>query len=122
MRADRLGQPAPVQAAYAAIVTTQVRLITALNIEIEHLGQVVADHFGRHRDADRYLSQPGLGVVLGARLLGEFGDDPTDTPTPKPARTTPAPHPSPAPSAPDASCWPATPATAASATPSTNGR
>jgi len=76
LRADRLGQPAPVQAAYAAIVTTQVRLITALNIEIEHLGQVVADHFGRHRDADRYLSQPGLGVVLGARLLGEFGDDP----------------------------------------------
>jgi len=75
LRADRLGQPAPVQAAYAAIVTTQVRLITALNIEIEHLGQVVADHFGRHRDADRYLSQPGLGVVLGARLLGEFGDD-----------------------------------------------
>ena len=64
------------QAAYAAIVTTQVRLITALNTEIEHLGQVVADHFGRHRDADRYLSQPGLGVVLGARLLGEFGDDP----------------------------------------------
>lgn len=76
LRADRLGQSTPVQAAYAAIVTTQVRLITALNTEIEHLGQVVADHFGRHRDADRYLSQPGLGVVLGARLLGEFGDDP----------------------------------------------
>ena len=120
LRADRLGQPAPVQAAYAAIVTTQVRLITALNIEIEHLGQVVADHFGRHRDADRYLSQPGLGMVLGARLLGEFGDDPHRYTDAKPARTTPAPHPSPAPAAPDASCWPATPATAASPTPSTN--
>lgn len=64
------------QAAYAAIVTTQVRLIAALNTEIDQLGQVVAEHFGRHRDADRYLSQPGLGVVLGARILGEFGDDP----------------------------------------------
>jgi hypothetical protein len=30
--------------------------------------------FGRHRDAERYLSLPGLGSVLGA--LGEFGDDP----------------------------------------------
>ena len=64
------------QAAYAAIVATQVRLIGTLNGEIEQLGEVVAAHFGRHRDAERYLSQPGLGTVLGARILGEFGDDP----------------------------------------------
>jgi transposase len=32
--------------------------------------------FGRHPDAEIYLSQPGLGPVLGARVLGEFGDDP----------------------------------------------
>lgn len=38
--------------------------------------QVVPEHFGRHRDAERYLSLPGLGPVLGARILGEFGDDP----------------------------------------------
>src|SRR6266511_1141338 len=76
LRAAQLRQPAPVQAAFATIVTTQVRLIAALNTEVEQLGQVVADHFGRHRDAERYLSQPGLGVVLGARILGEFGDDP----------------------------------------------
>jgi hypothetical protein len=37
---------------------------------------VVASHFGRHRDAERYLSLPGLATVLGARILGEFGDDP----------------------------------------------
>jgi transposase len=76
LRADQLRQPAVVQAAYAAMVTAQVRLIAALNTEVEQLGQVVADHFGRHRDAERYLSQPGLGVILGARILGEFGDDP----------------------------------------------
>src|SRR6266545_3020692 len=61
LRTAQLCQPGPVQAAYAAIVTTQVRLITTLNGEIEQLGEVVAAHFGRHRDAERYLSQPGLG-------------------------------------------------------------
>ena len=76
LRAEQLRQPRPVQAAYAAIVSSQVQLINILNIEIAELGQVVAAHFGRHRDAERYLSLPGLGVELGARILGEFGDDP----------------------------------------------
>jgi transposase len=38
-------------------------------------GQVEA-HFGQHPDAEIYLSQPGLGAITGARVLGEFGDDP----------------------------------------------
>jgi transposase len=65
-----------VQDAYAAIGSSQVQLINILNIEIAELGQVVASHFGRHRDAEHYLSLPGIGTVLGARILGEFGDDP----------------------------------------------
>ena len=32
--------------------------------------------FRCHPDAEILLSQPGLGVVLAARVLGEFGDDP----------------------------------------------
>jgi transposase len=76
LRSAQLRQPRPVQVAYAAIVTSQVQIINILNVEIGELGQVVADHFGRHRDAERYLSLPGLGPVLGARILGEFGDDP----------------------------------------------
>jgi transposase len=76
LRAPALRQPAAVQKAYAAIVVGQVRLIAALNAEIDALGEVVAEHFGRHRDAEIYLSQPGLGTVLGARVLAEFGDDP----------------------------------------------
>lgn len=76
LRAPQLRQPRPVQAAYAAIVSGQVRLIGALNTQIEELGEVVAGHFGRHRDADIYASQPGLGVVLSARIMAEFGDDP----------------------------------------------
>ncbi len=29
-----------------------------------------------HPDAEIYLSLPGLGTVLGARVMAEFGDDP----------------------------------------------
>jgi transposase len=76
LQTQQLRQPPAVQHAYAAIVSGQVQLINLLNVEIAELGQVVAKHFGRHRDADRYLSLPGLGPVLGARILGEFGDDP----------------------------------------------
>jgi transposase len=39
--------------------------------------------FGRHPDAEIYLSQPGLGIVTGARVLAEFGDDPRRYPDPK---------------------------------------
>ena len=33
-------------------------------------------HFGRHPDAEIYRSQPGMGAILGARVLAESGDDP----------------------------------------------
>ena len=48
-------------------------LIRALNSQIDEL---VASQFGQHQDADIYASQPGLGIILGARILAEFGDDP----------------------------------------------
>jgi transposase len=76
LRAPALRQPAPVQQAFAVIAAGEVRLIAALNIEVDALGEVVAQHFGRHPDAEIYASQPGLGVILGARVLAEFGDDP----------------------------------------------
>jgi transposase len=38
--------------------------------------EVVASHFGHHPDTEIYASQPGLGVILSARVLAEFGDDP----------------------------------------------
>ena len=75
LRAPALRQPAAVQAAFAAIAAGEVRVIATLNSEIATLGEVVAELFGRHPDAEIYASQPGLGVVLGARVLGEFGDD-----------------------------------------------
>jgi transposase len=75
LRAPALRQPATVQGAYAAVVAGQVGIITALNEQIAGLAQVVGEHLGRHPAADIYPSQPGLGVVLAARTLGEFGDD-----------------------------------------------
>ncbi len=76
LRAPALRQPAVVASAYATIVVSQTRLIGALNSEIGELGEVVAAHFGRHPDAEIYASQPGLGVILAARVLAEFGDAP----------------------------------------------
>ena len=76
LRAPELRQPPVLQNAYAAVVASEVAIITALNTQIHRLGAVVEQHFGRHRDAEIYLSLPGLGVILAARILGEFGDDP----------------------------------------------
>jgi len=77
LRAEHLGQPALVTAAYAATVRAQVAILTVLNAEIKTMEEQVEAHFGQHPDAEIYLSQPGLGVVLGARVLAEFGDDKT---------------------------------------------
>ena len=76
LRGEQLGQPAAVTAAYAVTVRSLIAVIATLNEQVKILqGQVEAD-FGRHPDAEIYRSQPGIGAVLGARVLGEFGDDP----------------------------------------------
>ena len=76
LRSDQLDQPPALTAAYAATVRALIAVITTLNDQVKALqGQVEAD-FGRHPDAEIYRSQPGLGPILGARVLGEFGDDP----------------------------------------------
>ena len=76
LRRGSLQQPPTVAAAFAAIVSSQIVVISALNTQIEQLQAVVAEIFDQHPAAEIYLSQPGLGQVLAARVLGEFGDDP----------------------------------------------
>jgi transposase len=76
LHAEQLRQPPMTQSAYATIVTSEVAIIEALNGQIDQLSAVVGAHFGRHRNAEIYTSLPGLGVILAARVLGEFGDDP----------------------------------------------
>ena len=75
LRAEQLGQPAVVTAAYAATVRALVALLGTLNEQVKALQGQVEDHFGRHPAAEIIMSQPGLGVILGARVLAEFGDD-----------------------------------------------
>ena len=77
LRAEHLGQPAVVVAAYAATVRAQVAILTTLNAEITTMEEQVEAHFGRHPEVEIYRSQPGLGQILGARVLAEFGDDST---------------------------------------------
>jgi transposase len=76
LRSEQLAQPPALTAAYAATARSLVAVIAALNEQVKALEGQVGDHFGRHPDAEIYRSQPGLGTVLGARVPGEFGDDP----------------------------------------------
>ena len=76
LRGEHMRQPQPLAEAYAATVSSLTVIIAALNGEIGRMERQVTACFRRHPDAAIYLSQPGLGDILGARQLGEFGDDP----------------------------------------------
>jgi len=76
LRTEQLAAPAAVTAAFGASTRAAVGIIAELNRQISDLEAELATHFETHPDADIYLSLPGLGVILGARVLGEFGDDP----------------------------------------------
>ncbi|HXE48819.1 MAG TPA: IS110 family transposase [Ramlibacter sp.] len=76
LRTPQLAAPAAVTAAFGASTRAAVGIIAELNRQIADLEAELATHFEAHPDADIYRSLPGLGVILGARVLGEFGDDP----------------------------------------------
>jgi transposase len=76
LRTEQLVAPAPVAAAFAATTRATIAIIGELTRQITELETSLVEHFEKHPDADIYRSLPGLGVVLGARVLGEFGDDP----------------------------------------------
>jgi transposase len=75
LRAPQLAQPSVVAGAYAVTVRSQAAILTTFNTQIKLMEEQVGAHFGRHPDGEVYLSQPGLGAILGARVLAEFGDD-----------------------------------------------
>ena len=69
---------APIMAeAFGAATQARVAVIASLVGQIAELEARLQEHFERHPDAEILRSLPGLGLVLGARVLGEFGDDPT---------------------------------------------
>jgi transposase len=77
LRADQLGAPPVIAGAHGVVTRSAVALIISFNAQIAELEAALSEHFEQHPDAKVVLSLPGLGTVLGARVLGEFGDDPT---------------------------------------------
>jgi transposase len=62
--------------AYTASAAALVAVLIEMVKQTEVLAGQVEQGFGQHPDAEIYRSQPGLGTILGARVLAEFGDDP----------------------------------------------
>lgn len=83
LRAPQLEAPGMVAEAMGASVAALVAVIAELATQIAGLEKKLADHFEQHPDAEVIRSLPGLGMILGARVLGEFGDDPNRYSDPK---------------------------------------
>jgi transposase len=83
LRAPQLPAPLVLAEASGAAVKALVGVTAALNVQLEQLTGQLQRHFEQHPDAEIVRSQPGLGVILGARVVAEFGDDPTRYANPK---------------------------------------
>ncbi|CAN5658382.1 IS110 family transposase [soil metagenome] len=76
LRSPQPQAPSTVSIAFGTVVVSLVQLIASLNERIASLESELEEHFECHPGAEILRSLPGLGAVLGARVLGEFGDDP----------------------------------------------
>jgi transposase len=76
LRTPQLQAPPLVADAFATAAGANVALLVELNRQIATLERSLADAYQHHPDAEIIDSLPGLGLVLGARVLGEFGDAP----------------------------------------------
>jgi len=76
LRAPQLEAPPIVAQAMGASTGALVAVLGELVTQIAALEIELADRFDQHPDAKIIRSLPGLGMILGARALAEFGDDP----------------------------------------------
>jgi transposase len=76
LRSDQLYMPSEVSTAMGTSVTSSVAVIATIVAQINALAKELEASFEKHPDAEVIRSLPGLGIVLGARVLGEFGDEP----------------------------------------------
>lgn len=76
LREEQLRERPKVELAYGTIASAHVAMIGAYSVKIAELEAALAKDFEQHPDAEIIHSLPGLGMVLGARVLGEFGDAP----------------------------------------------
>jgi len=75
LRGPQLTPAALLEAAHGVEVAAIAGILEAMNRQVAMLEAELAARFADHPDADIVRSQPGLGVLVGSRLLGEFGDD-----------------------------------------------
>jgi len=73
--APQLHQQPAVEQAMGAAVSALVTSLHGADQAVRELEKALAPSFEQHPDAEILDSLPGLGLVLGARVLGEFGDD-----------------------------------------------
>jgi transposase len=76
LRAAALRQPTAVEHALGVAAVGLINIITAMSDAIDALETELATVFDEHAQAAVITSLPGLGPILGARVLGELGDDP----------------------------------------------
>ncbi len=95
LRTDQLQAPALVADAFGTTIAALVPVVATLEEQINEIEARLSERFEQHPDAELILSLPGLGVVLGARVLAEFGDAPNRYADAKPAAITRGPHQSP---------------------------
>jgi hypothetical protein len=76
LRSEQLHAPAVVAAAMGASVAASVAVIAEMGAQITRLAEELSSGFEQHPDAEVVRSLPGLGTILGARVLGELGDEP----------------------------------------------
>jgi hypothetical protein len=76
LRTPQLSGSALAATAMGTSVGATVAVIATMNAQIAELAQGLEAHFERHPDAEVVRSLPGLGTILSARVLGEFGDEP----------------------------------------------
>jgi transposase len=76
LRGEYLSAGPVLSNAYGIVIKSSVEMISAAQREIELLEEALSEHFEQHPTAKIVRSMPGIGTVLGGRVLGEFGDDP----------------------------------------------
>ncbi len=74
-RAEQLRLPAVVEAAFARQLRALLRQLDAACAAQDELTAAVEEAFAKHPDAAVLTSFPGVGPLVGARLLAEIGDD-----------------------------------------------
>ena len=76
LRSEQLSALPLIAQAFGATVSAHVAVTAELVRQTASLEQQLEASFEQHPSAEILRSLPGLGVVLGARVLAEFGDDP----------------------------------------------